>query len=94
MTEEAINTYVSSAAYFMDVLLAFKEEMQDKNRDKNRARSCRIDYHFALAPYNAFTMDAQAEIMAKIKRSWKQFRNFKDYGPVIGRKFKVFVASL
>lgn len=94
VTKEAIDTYVSSAAYFMDVLLAFKEEMQDRNCDNNQSRSCRIDYHFALAPYYAFTKDAQAETMVKINRSWKQFRNFKDYGPVIDRKSNVFVRLL
>lgn len=94
VTQEAILTYISSAAYFRDVILAFMEEIEDENRDNEQSRSSRIDYHFALAPQYAFTHEAQLQQLSKIKRTWEDFRNYKDYGPVIERTLYIVVIPL
>lgn len=94
IAEDAIITYISSAAYFRDVLLAFMEELQDENRNIEHPRSPRIDYHFALAPQYAFTSEAQSEYLPKIKRTWEDFRNYNEYAPVIERTSYIVVTQL
>ncbi|KAG1828889.1 hypothetical protein DFJ58DRAFT_737581 [Suillus subalutaceus] len=79
-----LQTYVAVTYYYCEVLLAFVQEVKVDDPVSNKTwRSAHLDYHFALALENsAFNVIMQKTALAKIKRSWGDFKEKKVYEPV------------
>lgn len=80
----SLKTYVCVAYYYLEVLMAFIQEVKDDlPRADKTWRSAHLDYHFAMGIHNsAFTEDMQNATLSKIKRTWADFRKKKVYRPV------------
>ncbi|KAG2028752.1 hypothetical protein BDR03DRAFT_1019387, partial [Suillus americanus] len=80
----SLKTYVCVAYYYLEVLMAFIQEVKDDlPRADKTWRSAHLDYHFAMGIHNsAFTEDMQNATLSKINRTWADFRKKKVYRPV------------
>jgi hypothetical protein len=91
-----IEFYVSISAYFIDVLLAFREEvMIYAPRTRSNWWSARLDYHFAMAiSKNSLTKEQQAIALKSMKLSWKDFMEKKKRCVLVKRcESYMFVSS-
>ncbi|KAG1828890.1 hypothetical protein DFJ58DRAFT_737582 [Suillus subalutaceus] len=70
-----LDTYLCITYYYIEVLVAFVQEVNDDAPASKTWRSAHLDYHFAMAlNNNAFSESMQHSTLSKIKRTWNDFR--------------------